>query len=215
MPMGAPADIEVAWRGHLRVTVFDGGTVPDLGRILAAGDTAAYVDSACAGQDRLPADAGEFVLVLSTAAAARLDVADAFAAAAGERFPELRDDQLRVHEALQEAVANAVMHGNLALDGSLRATLSDLRSYAAEMERRLHDPAYAERAVTISALRRKQGIAVRVEDSGNGFTPPPPHAFRLSAGGGNGLAIIRSCCRRVTFSRGGRRITMLFRDSVA
>jgi hypothetical protein len=198
--------------GTIRVVVFDGGTVGDLGEAMAETETdgAAFVDAACADHASLPAGIGALALIVSTAAATRLDVAEAFARAAGHRFGELAPLHPQLREALQEAVGNAVMHGNLGLDGRLRGTFDELRNFAAEMERRLGDPSYANRPITLTAARGPRGTVVSVEDSGDGFVPQQTGAVRPAAGGGNGLAIIRDCCRKVTFARGGRRITMLF-----
>jgi anti-sigma regulatory factor (Ser/Thr protein kinase) len=72
--------------------------------------------------------------------------------------------------ALEEALVNAVEHGNLQLDSSLRPDdplKEDL--YEAERVRRLADPAYGGRPILISLALSKEEATIVIEDAGEGF----------------------------------------------
>jgi hypothetical protein len=199
-----------SWRRRTRrVAVFDGRQAADLGGILRQPETG-FLDLSCVDVPPMPVLSAALILRLATATALRLDVASAFAAAVAERFPELRPLETKMGMALQEAVGNAVLHGNLELKTAQRGNLRGLSEFAAEMERRLADDAYASRPVTIGAVRGRSQSILWVEDRGRGFLPPEPRGIRLSAAGGNGLAMIRSCTQGTFFSHGGRRIRMIF-----
>jgi len=150
-----------------------------------------------------------FVLRIATAAAAQLEVAEAFTHALLARLPAAACCRGDLLVALQEAIGNAVMHGNLALDGALRRSRECLPRFGAAMAERIADPHYGRRPITISAEWRKHRLAVSVEDVGAGFDP----AFRppdCRCPQGNGIADILSRCEEVTFSAGGRHISMVF-----
>jgi hypothetical protein len=215
----APADFETARarfaaltsprRTGTRIAIFDGRQGPDLAALLGGAENG-FVDVSCLPAASMPLLPHALVLRLSTLTALKSDAATAFAVAAAARFPDLAGLIDRVSMALQEAIGNAVMHGNLDLKTAQRGNLEGLVEFAAEMERRLADPSYAARPVTVGIVRRSVGPVLWVDDCGRGFTPPEPRGILLSAGGGNGLAMIRACTRAIAFSRGGRRISMRF-----
>lgn len=190
------------------VTIFDGQTESGFVAALAAPATT-VIEAQCADNaGGLPAAA--LLLRLSTATATRLDAADAFASALLARFPHLGGQIAEIRFAVHEAVANAVIHGNLGLDSAMRSSVEELRRFAATMEARLGDPAHAGLPVTILARSCPGGLVISVEDGGAGFQPKTIRPPASAAAGGLGLSIIGKCCRRLRFSRGGRRISMLF-----
>ena len=199
--------------GPQEFAAFDGGKVEDLRQSLET-PTGVWIDIASTGHGafQIPPDA-DLVLRISTAAAIRLDVADAVAWTVMERFHHLQSLESEIRCALQEAVGNAVIHGNLALDGSLRATMEGLRIFSATMEQRQFDPALAGLPITICARARQDGIDISVEDMGGGFTPPTIQADSTPAiaASGHGLTIIHRCCAQLRFDNGGRCIIMEFR----
>ncbi|RAU23009.1 hypothetical protein CU669_06445 [Paramagnetospirillum kuznetsovii] len=197
----------------LAFSAFDSGKVEDLAQFLEAA-VGVWIDVACKGHAafQIPPDA-DLVLRVSTAAAIRLDVADAVARAMMKRFQHLQPLESDIRCALQEAIGNAVIHGNLGLDGSLRATMEGLRIFSATMEQRQSDPALACLPITIRAKAHHDGVTFVVEDMGAGFTPPTigPEPIPAVAAGGLGLAIIHRCCAQLRFDSGGRCIDMAFR----
>jgi anti-sigma regulatory factor (Ser/Thr protein kinase) len=188
--------------------MFDGRDDDALSLALALPATVC-VDSGCAdGAD--PPYHASLLLRLSTAAATRLDVANAFCAALKNRAPQLAGHLSDIRYAVHEAIANAVMHGNLGLDSGLRSDMAGLARFAEAMEQRLADPVHARLPVIIAARTLGDRVLISVEDQGMGFRPQDIRPPASAASGGMGLAIIAKCCRRVRFSKGGRRITMMF-----
>ena len=194
---------------ELSITTFDGSD--DLALAAALAPPASFcMESACAQWGDPPRRAA-LSLRLSTAAASRLDAADAFCTALAERAPHLTGCMGDIRFAVHEAIANAVMHGNLGLDSGMRANLAGLTRFAEVMEQRLADPAHARLPVFIAARLIGDRILISVEDQGQGFRLQDVNRPASAAAGGMGLAIIAKCCRRIRFSKGGRRITMMFR----
>jgi anti-sigma regulatory factor (Ser/Thr protein kinase) len=194
---------------EFQVRLFDGAELAELGSVLAP-PANACLDVDCNRNVTFLLPVADFVLRLSTATANRVDVADCVIGALQDRHPHLAAKAADMRYALQEAVGNAVIHGNLGMDSGLRISMEGLREFALQLDQRLADPAHAQLPITISARIAQDGIAIVVDDRGAGFDPlavrPPPSA----AAGGMGLGIIRKCARTVSFGRGGRRITMVF-----
>lgn len=196
-------------RGALRIALFDGDTA-DFDALLANPISAA-LDVAClSARHPLPMRPDVLVWRLSTRTALKIDGANAFTKAVICRQPGLAPAEGKIAMALQEAIGNAVLHGNLDLKTAQRGNLEGLVEFAAEMERRTAEPAYACRPVTVGAATCRDRMVIWVDDCGRGFTPVAPRDIVLSAGGGNGLAMIRACCQDLAIRRGGRRTVMAF-----
>lgn len=196
-----------------RVTVIDGSKTDDLPACLAP-PTTCVIDAQCGADGALALeDSSVLTLRVSTATANRLDVAEAFAAALERRRPGLAGQAADIRYALQEAIGNAVIHGNLGLDGTLRGSLESLRVFAAMMDERMADADRSRRPITIIANDHSDGITVSVEDCGDGFSPDTVKPTDNPAAGGMGLVIIRMYCRSIAFDLGGRRIAMTFSAS--
>ena len=119
-------------------------------------------------------------------------------------------ERLRVGVALDEALLNAIEHGNLELSSDLRqedeAVFRDLG------ERRRRQPPYRDRRVHVRAtLSRSEAVYV-VEDEGPGFdpatVPDPSDPANLERIGGRGLMLIRTFMDEVEHSEDGNRITL-------
>lgn len=193
------------------VVLFDGETIEDIDDLLCPPANWA-IDTGCdqgdKGLHRRPA---RLLVQVSTSMAVRLDVVGMVVDALVRRLPRLDILGIDIRLALQEAVGNAVMHGNLCLDGRLREHRDGLAAFTEAMRQRLADPRYARRPVTIAADWNSHSLVIRVEDRGRGFTPPatsPP--LTAAACCGRGIGQIRVLCQRVTFSNRGRRVAMRF-----
>lgn len=193
------------------VILFDADRDDDLAAMLAE-PAVAIIDVGCddpiGGLARLPS---ALLVRVSTAMALRRDLAGPLATALCHRLPQARGIAAAVRTALQEAIGNAVMHGNLGLPSSLRAEPDGLADFARLMESRAANPLYARRPVTIAAKWNARGLVVTVEDRGEGYRAG--HGGRLPAAtaiSGRGLAEIRFACRRVNVLAQGRRISMRF-----
>jgi hypothetical protein len=196
--------------GHA-VVLFEGSRMEGVDSLLCPPADWA-IDLECAtpehGLERMPA---RLLVRVATSLTTSQDVVGMVVDALGRRLPRFAAIAVDVRFALQEAVGNAVMHGNLSLDGRLRASRQGLTEFTRTMQLRLADPRYALRPVTITADWNRHHVLVRVEDCGRGFSVPvriqpvPPDASC-----GRGIGQIRDLCDRVTFTRGGRRVTMRF-----
>jgi hypothetical protein len=194
------------------VILFDAEHDDDLAAMLAEPVTA-IIDLGCAdpigGLVRLPSS---LLVRVSTAMALRCDIAGPLAAALCARLPQAHGAENTLRAALQEAIANAVIHGNLGMGGGLRGQRDGLETFARLMEARAKDPLLIRRSVTIAAKWNARALVLTVEDCGAGFEPAG-RAGRLpaaTAASGRGLAQIRAACGRVNVLAQGRRISMRF-----
>ncbi|WP_096703680.1 ATP-binding protein [Magnetospirillum sp. 15-1] len=193
------------------LVLFEGAGTADVGDILCP-PAAWAIDLDCAspdhGLDRLPA---RLLVRASTVATVHHDIVGMVVEALIQRLPRLDSIGIDIRLALQEAVSNAVMHGNLCLDGRLRSSRDGLAAFTQAMQRRLADPRFGRRPVTVAVDWNHTHMIIRVEDRGRGFKPP---AISLpvepKACSGRGIGQIRALCQRVSFTNGGRRITMRF-----
>jgi CheY-like chemotaxis protein/anti-sigma regulatory factor (Ser/Thr protein kinase) len=129
--------------------------------------------------------------------------------------PRDRTERIRVGIALNEAVLNAIQHGNLELDSDLRQ--EDERAFWGLGEERRRQPPYRDRRVHVRAtLSRSEAVYV-VEDEGPGFdratvavATDPANLERI---GGRGLMLIRAFMDEVEHNEKGNRITLRKRYS--
>lgn len=134
---------------------------------------------------------GGLGLALTTASAYAEDAALPFAQAlshylrdAGFVCPST-DLQLVVHEAL----ANALIHGNLAVNATTSGSVEDMLRFCELVEAALADPTRAGRMVWLSAAIIGNHLQIAVEDQGAGFQPRAdrnadirPHGLDLITG---------------------------------
>jgi CheY-like chemotaxis protein len=121
--------------------------------------------------------------------------------------------RIRLTIALEEALTNALYHGNLELSSRLRQEDSDAFMTAAE-ERRRSSP-YCERSIRVEAsLSRNQAVYV-IRDEGPGFdpslVPDPTDPANLEQTTGRGLLLIRTFMDEVRHNASGNEITMIKR----
>jgi CheY-like chemotaxis protein/anti-sigma regulatory factor (Ser/Thr protein kinase) len=114
---------------------------------------------------------------------------------------------------LIEALANAMDHGNLELDSSLRESGSQAYwELAAERARR---SPYKERRVFVNSRLTQSEVRFVVRDEGKGFDvsklPDPTRAENLLKASGRGIMLIRTFMDEVSFNEAGNEITMVKR----
>jgi len=118
---------------------------------------------------------------------------------------------LQVSIALQEALTNAMFHGNLELRSEHRQTDERLFDELA-MERRRSEP-YRSRRIRIHVQLDRNAARFVVNDDGQGFDTMlfnrPADAEDLSRIGGRGLILIRTFMDEVGFNSSGNQISML------
>jgi CheY-like chemotaxis protein/anti-sigma regulatory factor (Ser/Thr protein kinase) len=122
-------------------------------------------------------------------------------------------ERIRIGVALEEALLNAIFHGNLEASSELRQQDED-HYYRLAEERRRQLP-YRDRQVffTFKVTRSEAGFSIR--DEGPGFDasalPDPTDPENLGRVGGRGLLLIRTFMDEVTFNKEGNQITLVKR----
>lgn len=204
-----------------------GAAGPGMVRVIAEGaasELIAALRSDCAAiveqgaEANLPVDTlrqalagGRLLVSLTTRLAWTLDTAAQFCEgllARGLMPTAVRHD---VELSLHEAVINAVLHGNLAMGGSLVDDPSQFDAFCQRLTATLADPDRASKRIDISAWTADGHLHVRIADQGGGYDPDsirPP--VNVEAKSGRGLEIMRVMSSGLTVSDGGRTATLAY-----
>lgn len=155
-------------------------------------------------------------LAVTTRSAYRHQVVKVFVGALAIRMDLSRDLRERIHTAVQEAMINSVLHGNLGLSSESRDTLEGLETSHQKIEVLLTSPQIARSMIRVEAIWNSTMLYVLVRDSGAGFKRselPSPNAWQKAGhhGSGRGLAIVEAFCDRVALLNGGATIKLGFR----
>jgi CheY-like chemotaxis protein len=121
--------------------------------------------------------------------------------------------RIRVSIALQEALLNAIHHGNLEVASDMKE--KDEKGYHALVEHRRREKPFRTRRIYVTA-RETPGEAVYiVRDEGPGFDPSklpdPTDPSNLDRVSGRGLLLIRTFMDKVYHNETGNQITMVKR----
>ncbi len=104
---------------------------------------------------------------------------------------------------VQEAIANAIIHGNM---GLRHEEGEDKALFEARIARAENDPATTEKKVRVEFNITKDDATVTVLDSGLGFSPTevpdPTSAERLYEPSGRGVDLMSKICDKVEFYPG-------------
>lgn len=119
-------------------------------------------------------------------------------------------ERTRLGVALEEALANAVYHGNLEVSSQLRE--EDDTEYHRLVEQRRQQVPYRDRHVHVDVrLSRKQAVFV-IRDEGCGFNPStlpdPTDPDNLEKVSGRGVLLMRSFMDEVVYNERGNMVTM-------
>lgn len=152
-------------------------------------------------------------LVVTTRSAYRHSIVKAFINAMENRTSLSEDLRVRLYSALQEALMNAVLHGNLQIDSGLRGSLDGLHAAQDVIESRLSLPDIACSKIWMEAIWNKSVINVMIRDSGSGYDHEctdgvSPSDDRAS---GRGLAILQAFSDKVAVLNGGTTVQLEFR----
>lgn len=118
-------------------------------------------------------------------------------------------DAMGMDLCVNEALANAVIHGNLRVPSSLKQT--DWQKYDDLIAERQADPVYSERQVVVHYRLDEQSLVIEIEDEGDGFDPgnlPDPNDPEALLSSGRGILLIRSFMDEVSWNATGNKITM-------
>ena len=121
-------------------------------------------------------------------------------------------DSLRISMALEEALCNAICHGNLEVNSTLKDR-DDCSAYERTVrERKDRDP-FCERRVRVKAEFSDEKIQFEIDDEGPGFNPcslpDPTKAENIQKPSGRGLLLIRSFMDEVRHNKTGNQITLI------
>lgn len=128
-----------------------------------------------------------------------------------DRF-QLWDDseRTRVGIALQEALTNAVFHGNLELSGAMREEDEDAYHSLAVLRR--HQPPYAQRQLRVEADFSHDGARFVIRDEGPGFNPQllpdPTDPANIERVSGRGILLMRTFMDEVQYNESGNQVAM-------
>lgn len=123
----------------------------------------------------------------------------------------------RIGVALEEALANALYHGNLQVGSELRE--QDGETYYALVEHRRRQKPYRDRRIHVEvALSRRQATIV-VRDEGSGFDPSalpdPTERADLERVCGRGVLLMRTFMDEVVYNHMGNAVTLIKRCEAA
>lgn len=120
-------------------------------------------------------------------------------------------DSVQVGVALEEALANALHHGNLELSSSLRE--SDPAAYDRLVKERCETAPFCDRKIRFTCAWDRNRIRFVVVDEGNGFdpsvVPDPRNTANLEKVSGRGLLLVKTFMDDVDFNEKGNEITLL------
>lgn len=113
--------------------------------------------------------------------------------------------------AFQEAVTNALEHGNLELLSPWKEEyIEDGKDrFSVVKAKRLLDAAYSERRVFVDIEYSTSALRISVRDEGRGFIPDFSCNGDQLSSFGRGLTMIKGSMDEVTYSCNGRQITMV------
>ncbi|CAL75702.1 conserved hypothetical protein [Bradyrhizobium sp. ORS 278] len=168
--------------------LIDGGLAPD-------------PDGLCA--DRL-------TLIVTTRSAYRHSIVKRFVEALRRRLPLSEDLRIRICSATQEALMNAVLHGNLRIDGGLRGSLDGLIAAQAIIETRLDTADIGGATIRLAAAWTASAIQVTISDSGDGYDYSGVRPAAEDGASGRGLEILQVFSDRVTVLNGGTTVRLEF-----
>jgi CheY-like chemotaxis protein/anti-sigma regulatory factor (Ser/Thr protein kinase) len=119
-------------------------------------------------------------------------------------------DRTRVGVALEEALSNALYHGNLEAGSELRER--DDAAYYTLIQERVHTPPYCHRRIHVtSQLNSDQAVFV-IRDEGPGFDPSalpdPTDPENLEKLSGRGVLLMRTFMDEVVYNDVGNSVTM-------
>ncbi len=122
-------------------------------------------------------------------------------------------DRMRIGVALEEALINAIHHGNLEVSSELRR--DSLESYQLLVQTRARQDPYQQRQVRVFARFSRDEAEFRIADEGPGFDPgllpDPEDPANLDRPSGRGIVLMRFVMDEVRFNEQGNEVTLLKR----
>lgn len=122
-------------------------------------------------------------------------------------------DRLHLALCLDEALMNALIHGNLEINSDVRE--EDSEEYEALIDERLRTPPYGERTITVSGLFSLEQVEFVIHDEGSGFdpadVPDPTRPENLDRTTGRGVYLMRTFMDDVQYNARGNEVRLVKR----
>lgn len=122
-------------------------------------------------------------------------------------------ERTRIGVALEEALSNAILHGNLELSSELKN--GDEKEFPIRMARRRASPPYCFRKVLLEITLSTQEARFVITDEGPGFNPQtlpdPTDAANLEKVSGRGILLMRTFMDEVHYNEKGNQVTLVKR----
>jgi CheY-like chemotaxis protein len=119
-------------------------------------------------------------------------------------------ERTRLGVALEEALANALYHGNLEINSSLRD--EDDRAYYSLIEIRRQQEPYRNRRIYINAELSRDEARFVIRDEGKGFDPSglpdPTDPCNLERASGRGILLMRTFMDEVSYNERGNEVRL-------
>ncbi|RJP31483.1 MAG: response regulator [Candidatus Omnitrophota bacterium] len=125
-----------------------------------------------------------------------------------------QSELMNIRLALDEAMVNAVIHGNLEITSQSKGTtLDELVAFNQLVKERSKKEPFMHRKVKVSTQLSQDHALFTIEDEGKGFDwkmiPESFEDVEILANHGRGLILIRAFMSRVDFNEKGNKITMI------
>lgn len=122
-------------------------------------------------------------------------------------------DRMRVGIALEEALVNALYHGNLEVSSEVKER--DYEEYQNLIDQRRKESPYQERRLYVRVTITRDEARVVIRDEGQGFdpsaVPDPTDPANLEKLSGRGLLLMRTFMDEVFHEHRGRQVTLVKR----
>ncbi|MGC9328517.1 MAG: response regulator, partial [Candidatus Hinthialibacter sp.] len=122
-------------------------------------------------------------------------------------------EMINVRFALDEALVNAIIHGNLEIDSSIKgASLEKMLEFDKYVKERSEQEPYKRRKIQVTRRLTSEFVSFTIQDQGKGFNwralPESVDEVDLLSNYGRGLFLIRTFMSSVKFNDTGNRITL-------
>ncbi|HEY4311214.1 MAG TPA: response regulator [Pirellulales bacterium] len=122
-------------------------------------------------------------------------------------------ERVRLGIALEEALVNALYHGNLEVQSALMEKSHE--AYYAMVEERAQQSPYKQRKIHVEVCVSTDEVTVRIRDDGPGFEPAslpdPTDPVNLDKVSGRGLLLMRTFVDELNFNDRGNEVTLVKR----
>jgi CheY-like chemotaxis protein/anti-sigma regulatory factor (Ser/Thr protein kinase) len=120
-------------------------------------------------------------------------------------------DRVHIAVGLEEALVNALYHGNLELSSHLRD--EEPEKYERLVKERSRKPPYCQRRIFVDAKLSREALVFVVRDEGPGFDPKllpdPTEPANLERVSGRGVFLMRTFLDEVFYNSSGNQVTLI------